>query len=310
MTAKTTQHPLVSVIIPAFNATRYITESLNSIAAQRGGIPTEVIVVDDGSTDDTREKVCSFGGLRLIEQANAGPSAARNRGIAAAKGEYIAFLDADDLWTEDKLMVQMAIFRARPEVAMVIGDCQKFDENGPMQEAFFHEAGLDEAFWGDPVLVQDPYPKLFRINYVPTGSVVVRKSHLATAGLFDEQKRYVEDLDLWFRVAYHSPVAYTPHLCQLKRQHADCVSNNAEVMSLAHIQVLEEQRRLHGDLLQSRGIRLQPRFCLEYCLLGYRCEREGRMSEARRWYLKGLRAYPSLRPTYYLLRTLWSKGRT
>lgn len=309
MTPTPPRRPLVSAVIPAYNATRYITECLRSIADQEGDIAIEIIVVDDGSTDDTREKVRAFGGIRLVEQTNAGPSAARNRGIAQANGEFVAFLDSDDLWTKDKLSVQLGILASLPEAAMVFGDCQRFDDTGPIEEPFFVEAGLDEAFWGDPVLVKDRYLKLFRVNYVPTGSVVLRKSCLATAGAFDEKKRYVEDLDLWFRIAYHFPVAYTTHLCQLKRQHEQCVSNNAEAMSLAHIQVLEEQRRLHGDLLGSHGLRLEPRFCLEYCLLGDRCEREGRSAAARRWYLKGLRTYPSLRPAYYFLRTFLRKGK-
>lgn len=304
MTEQATRQPLVSAIVPTYNAARYVTECLDSIAAQKGGISMETIVVDDGSTDDTREKVRAFGAVRLIEQANAGPSAARNRGISEATGEYVAFLDSDDLWTEDKLAVQMEIARSHPQVAMVIGDCQRFNENGPIERPFFMEAGIDETFWGHPVLVEDPYYKLFRSNYVPTGSVLLRKRCLEKTGLFDEKKRFVEDLDLWFRVAFHFPVAYTRHLCQLKRQHAECVSNDAEAMTLAHVQVLDEQRRLHGDLIESHGIRLQPRFCLEYCLLGYRSEREGRMTDARRWYLKGLRAYPSLRPAYYYMRSL------
>jgi len=308
MTPPSTRPPLVSAVIPAYNAARYITECLHSIAGQEGDIPLEIIVVDDGSTDDTREKVLAFGGTRLIQQTNAGPSAARNRGIREAKGEFIAFLDSDDLWTKDKLSVQIAILASLPDAAMVFGDCQRFDDTGRLDEPFFVAAGLDEAFWGDPLLVKDRYLKLFRVNYVPTGSVVLRKSCLSTAGVFDEKKRYVEDLDLWFRIAYHFPFAYTTHLCQLKRQHEQCVSNNAEAMSLAHIAVLEEQRRLHGDVLGSHGIRLEPRFCLEYCLLGDRCEREGRSAAARRWYLKALRTYPSLRPAYYFLRTYLRTG--
>jgi glycosyltransferase involved in cell wall biosynthesis len=296
--------PIVSVIVPAYNAGRYITQTLESIAAQQGDFRTEIIVVDDGSTDDTREKVHAFDKARVITQQNAGPSAARNRGVAAAQGAYVAFLDSDDLWTEKKLAVQMPIFDEHPEIAMVFGDCQRFDVNGPIAEPFFREAGLGEDFWGGPVIVKDPYLKLFRTNYIPTGSAVVRKSCLEAAGGFDEQMRYVEDLDMWLRLAYLFPVAYTPHLCQLKRQHGANVSNNAEAMTLGHIQVLTRQREMHGDLLRANGIRLASQFCMEYCLLGYRYEREGNVPEARRWYWKGMCTQPSLRPLYYLARTL------
>ena len=308
MTEQPPSQPLVSVIVPAYNSARYIGECLESISAQKGDIPFEVIVVDDGSEDDTRDRVRSFEGVRLIRQANAGPSAARNRGVAEARGQYIAFLDSDDLWTEDKLTVQMEIFRTHPEVGMVCGDCRKFSVDGPDEETFFAKTGLTREFWGGPVLVQDAYLKLLRVNYIATGSVIVRKDCLADSGDFDVERRYAEDLDLWFRVAYRFPVAYTPTICQLKRQHAGCVSNNAEAMATAHIHVLEEQRRDHGDLLSTNGISLQSRICLEYCVLGYRREQRGEMTQARNWYWKGLRSYPSVRPVYYLIRTLWPRA--
>lgn len=308
MTEHAPRRPVVSVIIPAYNSARFITECLESVANQQSDIPLEVIVVDDGSSDDTRDKVRAFSGVRLLEQENAGPSAARNRGIAAASGAFIAFLDSDDLWTEDKLAVQMAVFRSHPEVSMTVGNCRRFNDSGPLNDSFFTEARLDQDFFGDPVLVRDAYLKLFRINYALTGGVIVRKDCFSRTGVFNESLHYVEDLDLWFRIALQFRIAYTPRLCLLRRHHGDNVSNDIVAMTLAHIDVLKAQRRLHGDLIEYHKIRLQPRFCLEYCLLGDRCEREGRMDEARSWYLKGLSAYPSLRPAYYILRSFWRTG--
>jgi glycosyltransferase involved in cell wall biosynthesis len=307
MSEISSQAPTVSVIVPAYNAARYITDCLESISRQRGNIPLEIIVVDDGSTDGTRDKVDAFGRARLIKQENAGPSAARNRGIEEAAGDYVAFLDSDDLWAEDKLAVQMEIFRTHPEVALVFGNCLRFSDHGPLGEPFFLDSGLNESYWGDPVVVEDAYVKLFETNYIPTGSVVLRKSCLDACGMFDESKRYVEDLDLWLRIAFKFPIAFTKHVCQLKRQHEGCVSNDAELMTVAFIQVLEQQRKRHGDLLKAKGIHLRPRYAMEYCVLGYRCEREGRRAEARRWYSKALLTYPSARPAYYYLRSFWDR---
>jgi glycosyltransferase involved in cell wall biosynthesis len=301
--------PLVSVIIPAYNAALHIRECIESVQAQKGDFRTEIIVVDDGSTDDTRKQVELAGGARLISQRNAGPSAARNRGIAAAEGEYVAFLDADDLWTPDKLAVQMAIFRDHPNLVLVFGDCQRFDSSGPLAKPFFEEAGLSGDFWGDPVLVRDPYAKLFHLNYIPTGAVVVRKQALRVSGTFDESLRYVEDMDLWFRVAMYFRLGYTRHLCQLKRQHGDNVSNDTKVMDLGYLDVIEKQRRLYGRQIKQMGIALKQRLAYKLCLMGDRCERDGRRNEARSWYFKALRSHPSLRPAYYLLRTLWSGGK-
>ncbi len=109
----------VSCILPAWNAAATIARSIESILAQTV-LPLEVIVVDDGSTDDTRAVVSRFGaGVRSVRQPNAGAEAARNRGIAESRGEFLAFLDADDVWLPTKLERQLAVFRDRPEVGAV-----------------------------------------------------------------------------------------------------------------------------------------------------------------------------------------------
>jgi glycosyltransferase involved in cell wall biosynthesis len=297
---------LVSVVIPAFNAGRYITESLRSVAAQQGDFRLEIIVVDDGSEDDTVERALALPGVRLIRQQNAGPSAARNRGIAASSGSLVAFLDADDLWTEGKLAAQLKVFRAYPNLGLVFGDCRQFDDSGPLSESFFQEAGLDEAFWGDPMRVIDPYAKLYHLNYIPTGAALIRKDALRVTGTFDESMRYVEDMDLWFRIAMHFEIGYTTHLCQLKRQHAENVSNDTRVMDLGYVAAIDKQHRLYGDLIKRRRIPLAARTAYKYCIIGDSCERAGNTREARHWYLRALRTAPSLRPIYYLTRTLWS----
>jgi glycosyltransferase involved in cell wall biosynthesis len=108
--------PFVTVVIPAFNAERYITQAIDSVLHQTCGT-FEVIVVDDGSKDQTRSVVERYGALVRYEfQANAGPSTARNRGIDLASGEFVAFLDADDLWHPEKCAVQMARFNEHPEL--------------------------------------------------------------------------------------------------------------------------------------------------------------------------------------------------
>ena len=308
MIAGNGSEPLVSAVVPAYNAGDHIEETLQSIAGQRIDFDTEIIVVDDGSTDDTRERVSAFGGARLIQQENAGPSAARNRGIQAARGPFVAFLDADDLWTPDKLATQMALFRAHPDLGLVFGDCRRFDSKGPLPVTFFAEAGLDREFWGDQVLVRDPYAKLFHINYVPTGSAVVRRRVLQASGGFDESMRQVEDLDLWFRIALRFPVGYTSHLCQLKRIRDQSLSSDDRIMDLAYEAVIGKQRRLFGEQIRRMGIPVGRRLAYKYCLMGDRCERSGHLDEARSWYWKGLRTRPSLRPAYYLLRTVWKRS--
>ncbi len=300
--------PLVSVVIPAYNAGAHIRAALESVAAQRGPFDIETIVVDDGSTDDTRLQIAGLPGVRLIAQANAGPSAARNRGILAARGDPIAFLDADDLWPQDRLGIQLDLLRTHPSAGLVFGDCRGFDRSGPEPSTQFQKQGLDSRFWGHPALVQDAYEKLFRLNYIPTGSVLARRDCLLGAGLFEASRRRVEDLDLWLRMALRCPFVYTRDVCQLKRLHPGNVSADLESMTLAYIDVVRTHARGHRRELKRRGIRIGPRMALELCLVGDKRERRGDRAGARRAYLAALAAKPSVRPLYYWIRTWMNRS--
>jgi glycosyltransferase involved in cell wall biosynthesis len=117
---------LVSVIMPCYNGERYLAEAIES-ALQQTYRPIEVIVVDDGSTDRSRDVAEGFGDrIRRADRAHSGIAGARNHGVALAGGEYLAFLDADDLWSRDKLERQVAVCEADPTVGIVIGDTEQF----------------------------------------------------------------------------------------------------------------------------------------------------------------------------------------
>ena len=119
-------NPLISCIIPVFNGERYLGEALDSILAQTYR-PIEIIVVDDGSTDGTGELVARYGDrIRYFRQNNEGAPTARNAGLSAARGAFVAFLDSDDLWHPDKLERQMARFEARPELDLCVTHLQRF----------------------------------------------------------------------------------------------------------------------------------------------------------------------------------------
>jgi glycosyltransferase involved in cell wall biosynthesis len=120
-----TAAPLISVVIPAYNAERFLADALASVQRQRCGL-LEIIVLDDGSTDGTRQIAEAWPGVRYFWQANGGIGAARNAGVAQASGELLAFLDADDLWTDDKLQRQLAVLAARPDIDLVGGQVEQF----------------------------------------------------------------------------------------------------------------------------------------------------------------------------------------
>lgn len=119
------QHASVSVVVPVFNAERHLEEALASVKNQDYPV-LEVIAVDDGSTDGSAVLLSAHHGVRVGRQANSGPAAARNLGISLAQGDFLAFLDADDVWLSDKLTCQIGVFEEHPEVDVVFGHVEEF----------------------------------------------------------------------------------------------------------------------------------------------------------------------------------------
>jgi glycosyltransferase involved in cell wall biosynthesis len=182
--------PLVSCIVPVFNGERYIREALDSIFAQTYR-PLEIIVADDGSTDNTAVLVGSYGDrVRCLGQNNQGPAAARNLGICAGKGEFIAFLDADDLWHREKLERQMARFQARPELEHCVAHAQNF-----------WIAEMDaEAEKYQRHRISQPLP-----GYV-TGTLLARRAIFDAVGLFNPALAHGDSTDWFLRAAERGAV--------------------------------------------------------------------------------------------------------
>ena len=185
--------PPISVVIPAFNEERYIGDAIESVLAQT--LPaSEVIVVDDGSTDETAAIAAGYEGVRVLSQPNRGLGAARNAGFAASSGELLAFHDADDLMLPGKLEVQADYLAARPRCGVVLGRQRLQVEEGAdlpfwaRGEALPHEAGLAGRFAlpdGD--------------GTIHTMTMLVRREAFVAVGPFDEELRIAQDLDWLFR---------------------------------------------------------------------------------------------------------------
>jgi glycosyltransferase involved in cell wall biosynthesis len=233
-----TAPPRVSAVIPAYNAQAHIGACLDSVLSQSGPFALEVIVVDDGSADDTLHIVRQRAGVQCIAQPNAGPSAARNTGIAAASGEFVAFLDADDLWPPGKLAAQLQILQAQPEAALVSGDCRQFDAGGWRERTEFGPERFGHAAWGAGRLVPRAYARLLENNFITTGSVVARRTALVEAQGFDPGLRLAEDLDLWLRIARRHPIAWCEQECLHRRRHDSNISRDAQAVGLAYLEVL------------------------------------------------------------------------
>lgn len=182
----------VSVIITAYQHARFISDAIGSVLAQTYP-DDELIVVDDGSTDGTREIVTNYGNqLVYIYQENRGSAAARNSGIRAATGEYVAFLDADDVWLPNKLELEVKFLDAHPSIGMVYSNYTYFGTRpGPAATGF---AAI-------PPVSGQALKELFLSNPISSSSVLIRKSCFEKVGFFDESLVHGEDLDMWLRLA-------------------------------------------------------------------------------------------------------------
>ena len=213
--------PSFSVIIPAYNAAHYILDALTSVFAQRTH-NYEIIVVNDGSPDTVElEKQLQpyLDGITYIKHSNGGPAAARNTGILAAKGEYIAFLDSDDQWVPTHLTEMMEILQRDPTLDLVYGDAVNFGELAT-------EGGT--TMGANPSEGLATFESLVLCKCTVVGSTVVaRRQALIDAGLFDESFVQAEDFDLWARLAYRGGrIDYRKQIHARRRIHAGNLSSD------------------------------------------------------------------------------------
>lgn len=180
--------PLVSVVIPAYNAAPFLSSALESVLAQTYK-NYELLVIDDGSTDATAAVVKRLPIVRLLSQCHTGAGAARNRGIEASRGSLVAFLDADDIWMPSKLEKQVVFLQRHPDIGMAICEHTVLEEDG--RERMSDKSVL---FKGDTV------KNIFLHSDVATPTVIVRKQVFNKVGLFDESLLCAEDENLWMRI--------------------------------------------------------------------------------------------------------------
>ncbi len=299
--------PTFSAVIPAYNCERYIARAVASVLAQRG-VSVECIVVDDGSRDATASVVeQSFGAwVRLIRQPNGGASAARNAGIEAARGRYIAFLDADDFWLDSKLLAQQQVITQHPDVRLVSTlwrwmpsdvDPQAADFGGPAPDA-----ARVERLPGWSSLLLDPY--------LCTPSVVVDAEAARRCGGFDVNLPSAEDIDFFLRVC-----AGTPY-CRINQPlvHCQLRSGSLTQTELSHrhnltvidrvVAAFPEISRDHGASLQSARLDVYRRWALSKLFAGdgrqardilIESRQHGQLPGYRRLWLKSYLA-PAIRP--------------
>ena len=265
----------VSVVIPSYNRGRCLPDTIGSVLAQTV-TPLEVLVVDDGSSDDTREVCARYAApVRYVGRPNGGASAARNTGMRAARGEFIAFLDADDVWEPSKLEVQLALHDTNPEVGWsftnhvttdgenrvlegVQGfrrDFPAFSETGVTPEEFFGAAlrrvELSAAGARHAVYTGDAFELWFSGNVAFPSSIVMRRALAERAGYWDEGLRCAVDTEYFHRLAAAAPVGVimTP-LFRWRRGQRNTIVSSANMIPLVRNALLSVDRAstLRGEL--------------------------------------------------------------
>ena len=223
----------ISVVIPAYNAARYVTATLDSVLTQQTDCAVECIVVDDGSQDDTVARVRAYGPrVTLIEQANAGPSAARNRGLAASAFPLVALIDADDLMAPRRLEQQAAALEADPATVLCHSACQLIDEHG-------QPVPSQDSLTDDPSFSGDVCTRLFRANFVWLSSVMLRKQTFMEAGAFDTRIRYCEDYEAWLRLSLNGRFKYIAQTLVSYRLHAAQATRHSVRLDRGRIEARE-----------------------------------------------------------------------
>lgn len=216
--------PNVSVIIPNFNNAAYVATAIASVLAQSDQ-NFEIIVVDDGSTDDSRMVIAQFGErVRYLRQENQGLAGARNSGIRAAQGDWIALLDADDQWLPTYLATMLALADREPDGTVYYCAAQCMDRHGQdLPRVLGAPLGPPETTYGT----------LVRANFLIPSTILMRRQEVVDAGLFDPQLRSCEDWDLWLRLGPNARFIGTPAQLVRYRLHDVSLSTNLTGMHQA-----------------------------------------------------------------------------
>ncbi len=209
--------PTISVIIPAYNSEKTIKATIESVIKQTFS-DWELIIINDGSQDSTLDIALQVkdSRIKVFSFDNAGLSASRNRGLKRAVGEFVSFLDADDIWTSDKLAIQLKALQENPQAAVAYSWTDYIDENGKF------------AFSGSYINVNgDVYEHLLMSDFLENGSnPLIRKEAFTALDGFDETLRAAEDWDMWLRLANKFDFVCVPSVQILYRVTANSVSSN------------------------------------------------------------------------------------
>ncbi|MBI4494288.1 MAG: glycosyltransferase [Chloroflexi bacterium] len=273
--------PTISVVIPTYNRAKYLVQAVESVLGQTFR-DFELIVVDDGSTDDTAHVLAPYADrLSYVYQRNRREGAARNTGIRLARGDYVAFLDSDDLWLPGKLAQDLAAFQAAPDSGLVYSAAEFVADDGSvLRRRLPHPEG-------------DVFARLALENFIPLSTATVRRACLREAGGFREDPDLsgTYDWELWVRLAARYRFAYGPRVATHIRAHAGNMLSDASHMERAMLRGVELvlANPTLGERVAGRQARIRASM---YYHIGVNHYSNGHMARARHYFAKAARTWP------------------
>lgn len=263
-------YPLVSVIVPAYNAQETIRAAIESALSQDMP-PHEIIVVDDGSSDRTVEIVQEMAGVRLLQQKNAGPSTARNVGMAASTGDWFGFLDADDVWLRPKLRLQFEALEQNPGTGMCSSDWVRSRELAP-PDPNLAQIELRRFTWRE----------ILRLNRFQTSTALVRRDVAEAVGGFRPAIDGTEDWDFWLRCSRHTEDLHLEAPLVLYRDVGTSYSKNSMRVYSAMHRMLAEWGPPDGPIPESEFRRLLAWHDVRFAYSFWRQKKQAELREALR----------------------------
>jgi glycosyltransferase involved in cell wall biosynthesis len=274
----------VDVIIPSFNAAKYLPAAIESVISQTFD-DWQILLVDDGSIDNTAEVVVPFlnrlgSKIKYIQQENRGVSAARNTGILASTAEFLALLDADDVWLPCRLSESLKVLAERPKAGLSYGLIRNIDPEGRLGSPWAGNLTNAEGHIA-------PHIYMRRVE-LPSPTITLRRKCIDEVGKFDESLRVTEDRDLWLRIALRYEVAFVPMVLAFYRVSPSSLSTDPKQMLQAQLKFIRKHYGADGCGLRSR----QAALALCYKQQADNLKMRGRASAALWSSLRAVTLYP------------------
>jgi glycosyltransferase involved in cell wall biosynthesis len=287
----------VSVIIPVYNQAKFVARSIKSVLEQTYN-DFEVIVVNDGSTDNSHRIIEAFGDqISYLHQQNKGPSSARNAGITASRGKYIAFLDSDDYFMKRNLEIKMSFLESNPRADWIYSDWQYVDDEGsPLKK------GSLKFKYSKKRLTGEIFEELLQSrNFISPCTVVIKRSVLEDVGHFDPLIPSQEEFDLWLRIALKYPAYYIDRVLVNVTLHPASLSSDFTKWAYGNALIVDKLKDLIPHDFKDRKNILDRMFADRHTFIGRDFFQKGQFNKAINEFWQSIKRLPFQKRIYWLM---------